>query len=210
MKLLKSKTSPLKFLAIGLFIIAGFSMVLSSTGSPSRQTIRDCTASSSDCVTSNAVLTVFSGRGGGGASTSTTKSTSTKTEPAANTVTTQYGCGSNNDQPDVYTSIDFGCYGDACANGHPTAYCDTTHSAITDLLFAIIRFLSKGVGIVVIGSIIVGGIQYVGSRGEPNSTSMAIARIRGSVIALIIFIFAYAILNYVVPAGFFSQTGFIR
>jgi hypothetical protein len=93
--------------------------------------------------------------------------------------------------PGVPTSIDFGCI----SEGNP----------ITDILFAIIRFLSAGVGIVVIGSIIVGGMQYIGSRGEPQSTSKAIERIRSSVIALIIFIFGYAILNYIIPGGFLNR-----
>lgn len=88
----------------------------------------------------------------------------------------------------VTVSIDLGCKG----SGNP----------ITDLIFAVIRFLSDGVGLVVIGSIIWGGIQYSVSRGNPQATAQAIARIRGAVIALFIFIFGYAILNYLIPAGF--------
>ena len=90
----------------------------------------------------------------------------------------------------VVTSIDFGCTGQG--------------SPISDMLFAFIRFLAAGVGIVVIASIILGGIQYIGSRGEPGSTGHAIERIRSSVIALIIYIFIYAILNYLVPGGMFK------
>jgi hypothetical protein len=85
-------------------------------------------------------------------------------------------------------SIDIGCRG----QGNP----------IADALFGFIRFLSAGVGLVIVGSIIVGGIQYTGSRGDPQSTAMAINRIRSSLYALLIFIFAYAILNYIIPAGF--------
>ncbi len=97
-------------------------------------------------------------------------------------------CGSGSTA--VQTSIDFGCNG-------------SSPNGIVDLLFAIIRFLSAGVGLVVIASIIVGGIQYIVSRGDPNATGAAIKRLTSSVIALIIFIFAYAILNYVIPGGFF-------
>ncbi|HEY4963502.1 MAG TPA: hypothetical protein VIH90_02290 [Candidatus Saccharimonadales bacterium] len=98
-------------------------------------------------------------------------------------------CGGSGDA--VTTQIDFGCNG--------------VGSPITDMLFAIIRFLSIGVGIIVIGSIVVGGMQYIGSRGEPQSTGHAIARIRSAIIALIIYIFAYAILNYLIPVGFFHR-----
>lgn len=72
------------------------------------------------------------------------------------------------------------------------------------MTFGIIRFLSLGVGIVVIASIVVAGIQYTTSRGDPQATVRAVARIRSAVGALIIFIFAYAILNYVIPYGFFK------
>jgi hypothetical protein len=91
----------------------------------------------------------------------------------------------------VNTNIDFGCK----TRGNP----------IIDMTFAIIRFLSAGVGIIVIGSVVVGGMQYIGSRGDPQATGQAIGRIRSSIIALIIFIFAYAILNYLIPVSFFNQ-----
>jgi hypothetical protein len=98
-------------------------------------------------------------------------------------------CGGSDSKYNAYTpSIDIGCRG----QGNP----------IADALFGIIRFLSAGVGLVIVGSIIVGGIQYTGSRGDPQSTAMAINRIRSSLFALLIFIFAYAILNYIIPAGF--------
>jgi len=71
-----------------------------------------------------------------------------------------------------------------------------------DITFAIIRFLSIGVGLVLVGSMVVAGIQYAGSRGDPNSTAQAQKRIASNVTALLIFIFAYAILNYVVPGAF--------
>ena len=102
----------------------------------------------------------------------------------------QYYCGSGKQK--VYTSIDFGC---SHKIGNP----------ITDMTFAIIRLLSDGVGIVVIGSIIVGGIQYSASHGDPQAAAAASNRIRSSLVALFIFIFAYAILNYVIPAGFFEN-----
>lgn len=93
-----------------------------------------------------------------------------------------------NPENSVTTTIDIGCTGKG--------------NAIVDMLFAIIRFLSAGVGLVIIGSIIFGGIQYTSSRGDPQATAKAVQRIQASVIALIIFIFGYAILGYLIPAGF--------
>jgi len=70
-------------------------------------------------------------------------------------------------------------------------------------MFAIIRFLTTGVGLVLIGSMVVAGIQYASSRGDPQATASALNRIMSNVIALLIFLFAYAILNYVIPGVVF-------
>ena len=125
----------------------------------------------------------------------------------ASNSSTAYQCGNatNGSGTAVKTSIDFGCNGDSCVNGKTQGYCSSPHNGIIDLVFAIIRFLSDGVGIVVIASIVVGGIQYIASSGDPNNTNKAIGRIRSSIIALIIYIFAYAILNYLIPGAFFNQ-----
>lgn len=92
-------------------------------------------------------------------------------------------CGSGSSA--VNTSINFGC--------------EHKGNGIIDLTFAIIRFLSDGVGVVVIASIIYAGIQYMLSEGEPQKINQAISRIRSSIIALLVYVFAYAILNYVIP-----------
>jgi hypothetical protein len=112
------------------------------------------------------------------------------------------GCGSL--QGHVITSINFGCYGNSCTNSSGPGYCASYHNGIEDLIFAVIRFLSDGVGLIIIVSVIIGGIQYILSRGDPNATAKAVNRLVSTVVALIIFIFAYAILNYVIPAGFFK------
>lgn len=104
-----------------------------------------------------------------------------------------YQCGSGNNA--IRTTVDFGCKG---------ASCQGNCSAVLDLTFAIIRFLSYGVGLVVVASIIIAGIQYTTSRGDPQATAEATKRISNTVVALIVYIFAYAILNYVIPAGLFK------
>lgn len=98
----------------------------------------------------------------------------------------QYTCGSGGDT--VKVSINFGCTGKG--------------TATADVAFAIIRVLSAGVGLVVIGSIVLAGIQYTSSRGDPSATSRAIGRIRSSLTALLIFIFAAALLDFILPQGF--------
>ena len=98
-------------------------------------------------------------------------------------------CGSN---PQTQISINIGCK----SKGNP----------IMDATFGIIRFLSDGVGIVVVASTVYAGIQYSSSRGDPNASAQAIKRIQSNVIALLIFIFGYALLNYVIPGTFLTST----
>jgi len=122
----------------------------------------------------------------------------------SNAAPTKNQCGSGNQA--IQTSINFGCKGQSCTTNHPDVkYCNTAHSAVTDVVFAIIRFLSYGVGLVVVGSIVVAGIQYTTSQGDPQATAAAEKRIKATMAALLIYIFSYAILNYVIPAGFFNQ-----
>jgi hypothetical protein len=89
----------------------------------------------------------------------------------------------------VKTSIDIGCRG----QGNP----------ISLAIYAIIRFLSVGVGLVVIGSIIMAGIQFTSSQGNPQATAAAQKRIASTVGALLLYILAYALLNWLVPGGLF-------
>ncbi len=105
-------------------------------------------------------------------------------------VSAAHVCGGGRGENPYTPSIEIGCTG----KGNP----------ITDATFAIIRFLSNGVGLIIIGSLIVGGIQYSASRGDPQATANAIKRIQSTIFALLIYIFGYAFLNYIIPKGFFQ------
>ena len=106
------------------------------------------------------------------------------------TVAKTYQCGKGNDIA-VYTSIDFGCIGKDCKH--------VTCNPVVDMAFAIIKFLSAGVGVVIVGSLIYGGIMYSTSGDSPETNAKAKKRIRSNIVALMIFIFAYAILSYIAP-----------
>lgn len=110
--------------------------------------------------------------------------------------------GSSSSSPS--TSTPAGSSGTTPSSG--TGYCyGTAHNAMIDLLFAIIKFISDGIGLIIIMSLIIAGIQYTFSRGEPQAINSATKRIQSSVTALVIFIFAYALLNFLVPNGIFGQ-----
>lgn len=131
---------------------------------------------------------------GGGGAPPTLKAAPVKAVPAAPTTTNLgdpiggYSCGAPAIQ--VKTAINLECR----HQGNP----------ILDATFAIIRILSIGVGLAVVAGLIIAGIQLTASRGDPQLRAKAITRISNVVIALFVYIFAYAILNYVIPAGFFS------
>jgi hypothetical protein len=68
-----------------------------------------------------------------------------------------------------------------------------------------VNLLSVFVGLAVTISIVIGGIQYGASAGDPSAVSAAKNRIRNSIIALLAFIFLYAFLQFLVPGGIFKQ-----
>ena len=72
---------------------------------------------------------------------------------------------------------------------------------IITYLKSIINFLAIGVGLVTAISIVIGGFQFMSSRDNPQSIQAAQKRIWNGVIALLLFIFMYAILNFLVPGG---------
>ena len=87
-----------------------------------------------------------------------------------------------------------GCNGntaDTCLNKNP----------ITKNLNNFINFLSAGVGIVVIGAIILGGIQYTLAGDNATATQAAKQRITNGLIALLAFMFLYAFLQWIIPGG---------
>ena len=72
---------------------------------------------------------------------------------------------------------------------------------ITAVIINITNLLSALVGVVTIIMIIIGGIQYSASSGDPNAANAAKKRITNALLALVIFGFIYAFLQWVVPGG---------
>lgn len=68
----------------------------------------------------------------------------------------------------------------------------------------IVKFLSAGVAIVVIGMIIVGGIQYAIAGDNPTAVSAAKKRITDALLAFVVFLFTFAFLQWLIPGGIFN------
>ena len=94
-------------------------------------------------------------------------------------------------------------------NGNGTSNATTSQlksgdsDKIYNRLAGLINFLSAMVGVAVVISIIVGGIQYTTSSGDPQKVSAAKKRILNAVVALLAFIFMYAFLQFLIPGGIF-------
>ena len=98
----------------------------------------------------------------------------------------------------------------------PSAGCGGIETSIIDcnsnsgnpvigIMLTIINFLAVGVGIAVVGGIIWGGMIYASSNGDSSKVQQAKTIIVNAVIGLLLFIFMYAIINYLVPGGLFTK-----
>ncbi len=68
----------------------------------------------------------------------------------------------------------------------------------------IVNVLSGLVGVVVVGVIILGGIQFATAGDKAEAVSAAKKRITNGVIALVAFLFIFAFLQWLIPGGVFG------
>jgi hypothetical protein len=73
--------------------------------------------------------------------------------------------------------------------------------AIVGYTQLILRLLAIAVGLIIVLMIIIAGIQYITSRGEPENVKNAKNRLVNAIIALVLFLMMYAIIGYLVPGG---------
>lgn len=89
-----------------------------------------------------------------------------------------------------------------CANS--TAYTFNNKNknvSIRDVAVEILKFLSVAVGLAVVGGIAAGGIVYSTAQGSPGKTQSGIKIITNSVIALVLYLLMFAILQFLIPGG---------
>ncbi len=102
------------------------------------------------------------------------------------------------------------CYGDGNTSGVAPGSFDSNpgkcrgqcNSIDQDLQIAM-NVLSIGVGVVVTLMMVMGGLQYMTSRDNPQAVQAARARIMNAVIAMVSYVFIYAFLQWIVPGGVF-------
>ncbi len=74
---------------------------------------------------------------------------------------------------------------------------------IWDILAIAVNFLAAGVGLAVVAGIVFGAVTYATAAGSADQAKKGIGYITNAVIALLLFIFMYAIINFLVPGGLF-------
>jgi len=90
---------------------------------------------------------------------------------------------------------------------NPTATsCDSNNCDIVkNYVNPLINLFSAIVGLAAVASLIIGGIQYTTSSGDPQKVAKARARISMTIVALVAFFLLYGFLQFLVPGGIFNK-----
>ena len=75
---------------------------------------------------------------------------------------------------------------------------------VMSILIQVINFLAVGVGIAVVGGIIWGGMLYASSNGDAGKAKQGVTVIVNAIVGLLLFMFMYALMNFIVPGGVFN------
>lgn len=90
-------------------------------------------------------------------------------------------------------------------SAYPAAYLAATSPEVQELfdkyINPLVAFLSALAGIVIVISIIVGGVQYSAAGADPSKVAAAKHRITNAIISLLALIFMFAFLQWLVPGG---------
>jgi hypothetical protein len=78
---------------------------------------------------------------------------------------------------------------------------DAQGGVIIAYIKQILVLLGSLVGAVIVLMLIIAGIQYITSTGDPGQVKAAKNRIISAITALVLFMLMYAILNFLIPGG---------
>lgn len=112
--------------------------------------------------------------------------------------TKPYKCGYGPGVEPVSTRFNLGCLGTNPPGDGKSV------GPIEDMVYAFVKLLSLGVGLVLIASVIYAGIQYASSSGNPEKTAAAKTRILNAFVGLIFYLLIFALIQWLVPGGLFA------
>lgn len=138
---------------------------------------------------------------GGGNERIELSQTSCSNPPFENTVSDNGGTGNGGGSgaTDDASRFEESCEdrGNCCEE----ANLSSDNCVIVDYLVTFTRVLSGIVGIVIVIMIAVGGIQYSAARDNPQAVVAARGRIINALVALVLYLFSFAILQWLIPGG---------
>jgi hypothetical protein len=73
--------------------------------------------------------------------------------------------------------------------------------AIVVYLRSILKLLSGAVGLLIVLMLVIAGVQYIVSLGDPGRVKSAKDRIQNTLIALVLYLMMFAILSFLIPGG---------
>lgn len=92
---------------------------------------------------------------------------------------------------------------DAALNACKSSDCGFVASYINPAITA----LTAAFGVIAVISLILGGIQYSSSGGDPQKVSVAKKRIFNTIVAVFAYLFLYSFLQFLIPGGLFNRGG---
>jgi hypothetical protein len=81
---------------------------------------------------------------------------------------------------------------------------DANGGVIVTYLKMVLKFLSAGVGVVILLMLTIAGIQYITASGQPEQVKAAKTRITNAITGLVLFLIAFAVLNLIIPGSIFG------
>lgn len=85
--------------------------------------------------------------------------------------------------------------------GGGSVSCADHGGLIMNYLILVIQYMSGLVALYVVLMIVIGGVQYISSAGNPGAISAAKNRITNAIIALVLFLMMFTIMNFIIPGG---------
>ena len=93
---------------------------------------------------------------------------------------------------------------EACSTGEECLNQGAT-GKVMDVLIIGLNILSGAVGLLAVIMLVVAGIQYSASNGDPNAVGAAKKRITNTLLGLAAFVFLYAFLQWLIPGGIWHK-----
>lgn len=108
--------------------------------------------------------------------------------------------------PNPASGINSNSIGSDNSFSDPNAGCEEDNcDFVKKYINPFIGLMSVTFGLIAIISLIMGGIQYTSSQGDPQKVTKAKHRIGNTILALVSYIFLYAFLQFLVPGGLFNR-----